>query len=455
MTVPLKRGNLSLAEQVSLLPEAEQERVLADLDLEMLEWDWSFWGRPAQHAPPGSWSTWLVLSGRGFGKTRAGAEWVRSMMCGPTPLAPGTYRRMALVAETAADARDTMVQGTGGILAVHPPNFRPTYEPSKRLLTWPNGGMAHLYNAVEPDQLRGPEHDAAWCDETAKWRYAQETYDQLQFGLRLGDDPRQMITTTPRPIDIIRDLLEDPDCLVTKGSTYDNRANLPPKFYAKIVKRYEGTRLGRQELLAEVLDDVPGALWTREMIDTSRVKAGTEHHLPWLGKVPPMNRVVVGVDPSGTKGDDEDSNDVGIIVAGRGIDGHAYVGCDLTCDLSPEGWGRRVINDGYRAFEADRVVAEVNYGGAMVGAVLKSIDRKVSYKDVKASRGKVVRAEPIAALYEQGKVHHVGAFPELEDQMVAMTGSGYVGRGSPDRVDALVWALTELMLGGPSYRINL
>ncbi len=448
-------GKLSLAEQVAQLTEAEQEKILSELDLDMLTWDWSFWGRPAQQTPEGDWSTWLILAGRGFGKTRAGAEWVRENMTGATPLSPGSYSRMAIVAETAADARDVLVQGESGILEVHPPGFRPVYEPSKRLLTWPNGAMAHLYNAVEPDQLRGPQHDSAWCDELAKWRYAQETWDQLQFGMRLGTDPRQLITTTPRPIPIIRDMLDDSDCVVTRGSTYENRSNLPPKFFTKIVTRFEGTRLGRQELRAEVLDDVPGALWTREMIDSGRVAAAGDK-LPWLGKVPPMARVVVGVDPSGTGGDSEGgNNEVGIVVAGRGVDGHAYVGADLSCDLSPEQWGRRVINDGYKAFEADRVVAETNYGGAMVGAVIRSIDRKVSYKDVKASRGKIVRAEPIAALYEQGKVHHVGAFPEMEDQMVAMTGNGYVGRGSPDRADALVWALTELMLGGPGYRITL
>lgn len=446
----------SLAQIVAELPEHEQGKILDGLDLDILQWDWSFWGRPAQHEPPGDWTTWLILAGRGFGKTRAGAEWVRDNMTGKTPLAGGRYQRLAIIAETAADARDVLVQGESGILEVSPPGFRPEYQPSLRKLTWPNGAQAHCYNAVEPDQLRGPQHDAAWCDELAKWRYAQETYDQLQFGLRLGKEPRQLITTTPRPIPIIRQLVKDKRCIITKGSTHDNAANLPPAFFDNIVSRYSGTRLGRQELLAEILDDVPGALWTREMIDLTRIGADAEATPPWFGRVPPMARVVVGVDPSGTKGDsDGGNNEVGIVVAGRGIDGHAYVGADLTCDLSPEGWGRRVINDGYKAFEADRVVAETNYGGAMVGAVIKSIDKKVSYKDVRAARGKVVRAEPIAALYEQGKVHHVGSFGLLEDQMVAFTSTGYVGDGSPDRADALVWALTELMLGGPGYHLNL
>ena len=457
-----EQGYRSLAELVAELPPDQQEAILAELDMDQLQWDFGFWGRPAQQEPKGDWTTWLILAGRGFGKTRAGAEWVRDNMTGKTPHARGRYRRMAIIAETAADARDVLVQGESGILACSPPGFRPTYTPSLRKLEWPNGAVAHLYNAVEPDQLRGPQHDSAWCDELAKWRYVQETWDQLQFGLRLGNDPRQLITTTPRPLPIITDLLEQDrdkvdggNVVVTTGTTYENRANLAPAFFTNIVTRYEGTRLGRQELLAHVLDDVPGALWTRKMLDASRIKADKEMPLPWLGKVPPMQRVVVGVDPSGTDGTGEGNNEVGIVVAGRGIDGHAYVGADLTCDLSPEGWGRRVVNDGYKAFEADRVVGEMNYGGAMVGAVIKAVDRKVSYKDVKASRGKVVRAEPIAALYEQGKVHHVGSFPALEDQLVAFTNTGYVGKGSPDRADALVWALTELMLGGPGYRINL
>jgi phage terminase large subunit-like protein len=460
----LLHTDLSLAERLALLPTRERDAVLADLDLDVLQWDWSFWGRPAQQEPQGEWTTWLILAGRGFGKTRAGAEWVRDNMTGRTPMARGRYRRLALVAETAADARDTMVQGESGIMEVCPPGFRPEFQPSLRKLTWPNGAQAHLYNAVEPDQLRGPQHDAAWCDELAKWRYAQETWDQLQFGLRLGHNPRQIVTTTPRPIDIIRDLLADDRerkkgglVAVTRGRTYDNAANLPPAFFQNIVRKFEGTRLGRQELDAEVLDDVPGALWTRKLIDDARLFHDRKAHPgPWFGAVPPMQRVVVGVDPSGTKGDSEGkSNEVGIVVAGRGIDGHAYVGADLSVDLSPEGWGRRVAVDGYKAFDADRVVGESNYGGDMVRAVIHSIDRRIAYKDVKAARGKVVRAEPIAALYEQGKVHHVGGFAELEDQMVAFTNNGYVGRGSPDRADALVWALTELMLGGPGYRINL
>lgn len=376
-----------------------------------------------------------MLAGRGFGKTRCGSEWVRSVACGQTPLAPGTHRRIAIVAETAADARDVMVEGESGILSVHPPDFRPLYEPSKRRLTWPNGAVATLYNAVEPDQLRGPQHDAAVCDELAKWRYARETWDQLQFGLRLGT-PRQVVTTTPRPIPVLKDLVNAPNTVVTRGSTFDNRANLAPAFLAEVQRRYEGTRLGRQELNAEILDDLPGALWTRDVIDQARVR-----------QAPEMQRIVVAVDPSGTGGESDDGDSIGIVVAGKGIDGRAYVLADRTCKLSPDGWGRRAVN-AYREFAADRIIAERNFGGAMVQHVIKTVDPSASYKEVTASRGKVARAEPVAALYEQGRVSHIGSFPELEDQMCQIDPSGFIGEGSPDRVDALVWALTELLVEG-------
>lgn len=339
-----------------------------------------------------------------------------------------------MVAETAADARDVLVEGDSGILSVHPKDFRPLYEPSKRRLTWPNGAIATLYNAVEPDQLRGPQHDAAFCDELAKWRYARETWDQLQFGLRLGDGPKQIITTTPRPIPVLKEILATPTTIVTKGSTFDNAANLAPSFLTQIVGKYEGTRLGRQELNAEILDDLPGALWTREMIDAGRLK-----------QAPEMQRIVVAVDPSGTGGESDDGDSIGIVVAGKGIDGRAYVLADRTCKLSPDGWGRRAVA-AYAEFRADRIIAERNFGGAMVQHVIKTVDPSASYKEVTASRGKVARAEPVAALYEQGRVSHIGSFSELEDQMCQIDPSGFIGEGSPDRADALVWALTELML---------
>jgi len=328
-----------------------------------------------------------------------------------------------------------MVEGDSGILAVHPHDFRPLYEPSKRRLTWPNGAVATLYNAVEPDQLRGPQHDAAVCDELAKWRYARETWDQLQFGLRLGNAPKQVITTTPRPIPVLKEIMAAKSSVITRGSTYDNAVNLAPSFITQVVSRYEGTRLGRQELNAEILDDVPGALWTREMIDKAHAKAH-----------PDLRRVVVAVDPSGTSGADDSGDSIGIVVAGKGVDGKAYILADRTCKLSPDGWGKRAVA-AYNEFGADRIIAERNFGGAMVEHVIRTVNPRVAYQEVVASRGKVARAEPVAALYEQSKVHHVGSFTDLEDQLCSITGDGFIGEGSPDRADALVWALTELMLG--------
>lgn len=418
------------------LPESERlkaVRLLTEQDCAELKYDWSFWGRPNQQTPQGDWLTWVVLAGRGYGKTRAGSEWVRSITCGKTPLEAGSHHRIAMIAETAADARDVMVEGDSGILAVHPPDFRPNYEPSKRRLTWPNGAMATLYNATEPDQLRGPQHDAAICDELAKWRYARETWDMLQFGLRLGS-PRQMVTTTPRPIPLLKELVEADTTTVTRGSTFENATNLAPAFLKSIKDKYEGTRLGRQELNAEILDDLPGALWTRAMFDEHRSK-----------DKPEMQRVVVAVDPSGTGGESDDGDDIGIVVAGKGVDGRAYVMADYSCKLSPDGWGRRAV-EAYHTHSADRLIAERNFGGAMVEHVIRTVDRNVSYTEVTASRGKVARAEPVAALYEQGKVSHVGALAMLEDQMCMIGPDGYIGEGSPDRADAAVWALTELML---------
>jgi phage terminase large subunit-like protein len=274
--------------------------VLAGLTTEQLvelNWDWKFLGRPNQIAPSGDWMIWLLLAGRGFGKTRSAAEAVRSLVCGTTPLAPG--------AQTSADARDVMVEGESGILGIHPPDFRPKFEPSKRRLTWPNGAVATLYNAVEPDQLRGPQHSLAWCDELAKWRYAQDTWDMLQFGMRLGDHPQSIIATTPRPIPVLKRIMGQPGTVITRGSTFENRSNLAPSFLDQIVSRYEGTRLGRQELNAEVLDDIPGALWTRAIIDKAREPRA----------VPQMSRVVVAVDPSGTRGASDSGDSIGIVVA--------------------------------------------------------------------------------------------------------------------------------------------
>ncbi|MGJ0619704.1 MAG: DNA-packaging protein [Methylocystis sp.] len=428
------RDPSSLIDSLVSLPPEQRLRVLAGLsqsEARALLFDWRAWARPEQVAPQGSWSFWLVLAGRGFGKTRTGAEWVREKKekCG----------RIALVAPTAGDARDVMVEGESGILACSPSWDRPRYEPSKRRVTWKNGARATLYSAEDPEALRGPQFSAAWADELCAWPYAQETWDMLQFGLRLGRNPQCAVTTTPKPIKVLKDLIVNPATVVTGGSTYANRANLAEGFFAQIIRRYEGTRLGRQELLAEILDDVPGALWTRAMFDKHRIRAAPE-----------LRRVVVAIDPSGASGDDDASNSIGIIGAGLGIDGRGYVLTDRTCSLSPAGWGRRAV-DAYHEFKADRIVAEQNFGGAMVEHVIKTTDPKASFRAVVASRGKVVRAEPVAALYEQGRISHVGAFSDLEDQACQMTESGFVGDGSPDRVDALVWAITDLMFGEKPY----
>ncbi|MFL5269502.1 MAG: DNA-packaging protein [Stellaceae bacterium] len=398
--------------------------------VEALENSWPAVARPNQLPPCGDWwQIWLLLAGRGFGKTRTLAEWV----CEQAAL--GQASRIAIVAATAADVRDVMVEGASGILAVAPPWFRPHYEPSKRRLTWPNGAIATTFSAEEPDRLRGPQHDAAVCDELAAWSHP-ETWDMLQFGLRLGRKPRCLVATTPRPTKLIRELLarEGHDVVVTRGSTYENRANLAPGFFDQIIRKYEGTRLGRQELNAELLNDTPGALWTHAIIDAAR-----------MASAPSLQRVVVAIDPAVTSG--EDADETGIVVVGKDANGQGYVLQDLSGKYSPTDWAKIAIA-AYRTHHADRIVAETNNGGDMVAATLRMVDPNVSFSAVHASRGKVTRAEPVSALYEQGRMHHIGSFPQLEDQMTNFTSdfdrdaAGY----SPDRLDALVWATTELLI---------
>lgn len=427
-------SQISKAQLLALLPEDERTKLLESYSPEALaeiKWDWSFWARPNQLAPEGDWITWLLLAGRGFGKTRCGAEWVRQK----AKENPGC--RIALVGETAADCRKVMVDGESGILAISPPDFMPTYYPTNRQLVWPNGSIAETYNATEPDQLRGPQHHFAWCDEIAKWKYMQQTWDQVQMGLRLGEKPQQVVTTTPRPLELIKKILNDKDTVVTKGRTYDNAGNLAAPFLKKITEEYEGTRLGRQELEAEILDDIPGALWQRSALDMNRlVDAPVD-----------MERVIVSVDPATSN--EEGSDETGIVVVGlaRDNDGYAkgYVLEDGSLKGSPEEWARRVVHL-YRKWEADKIVAEKNQGGDMVASVIKAVDRSLSPKLVHASRGKYIRAEPISSLYEQNRVHHVGRFDKLEDQMCTFSVDNLrgSGMGSPDRVDALVWGLTEL-----------
>ncbi len=449
----------SLAESLASLPGPKRAEVLAgvsEAEAAELLWRWDFWGRPAQFAPQGSWATWVILAGRGFGKTRSGAEWVRAMMCGSTPLSAGKYNRLALVAETAADARDVMVTGESGILACHPPAFRPTYTPSIRRLTWPNGATASTFSGEEPDQLRGPQFDLAWVDELAKYRYATEAWDMLQFGLRLGSDPRCLVTTTPRPIQLLKDILAEAGTVVTKGKTSDNRSNLAPKFLQKIEAKYAGTRLGRQELEAEILDDSPNALWRRALLDEHRLTLLLKPNTPWDGetylfkgrpfKLPAMRRVIVAIDPQSKadRADEEKGAETGIVCAALGVDGRGYVLADGTLSGDPNSWARRAVAL-YDEFQADAVVVETNQGGDMVKAVVRSVRPTIPVIEVNASRGKVTRAEPVAALYEQGRISHVGSLPHLEDQMVVFTPFGIEDNATTgDRVDACVWAFSHL-----------
>lgn len=386
---------------------------------------WSGKRTKKQEAPKGDWAVWLLMAGRGFGKTRAGAEWVRER------ISRGESGRVALVAPTPDDVRNVMVEGVSGLLRVSPPWFMPKYEPSKRKLTWPNGATALGFSSYEPDRLRGPQFDTAWCDELASWKNARETWDNLQFGLRLGESPRCAATTTPKPISLLRELKDREDVMVTMGSTYENRENLPDEYIEHIRRRYEGTRTGRQEIYAELLDESEAALWKRDWIEAARVR-----------DAPELSRVVVAVDPAvSSRGS---SSETGIVVAGADEDGHAYVLEDASGRMSPDGWARRAIAMLDR-YGADRIIGESNNGGDLVEHTVRTAyeDRFVPYKSVHASRGKYVRAEPVSALYEQGKVHHVGGLDALEDQMCIWSpGSD----GSSDRLDALVWAVTELLL---------
>jgi phage terminase large subunit-like protein len=415
----------------ALSPAARRQVIgeLSDHDANAILYDWEFWARPAQLAPPGDWVNWLILAGRGFGKTRVGAEQVRRWT--------KEFPIVNLIGPTAADVRDVMVQGIGAgsaILEVCRKDEAPVYEKSKRRLVWPNGAVSLLFSAEEPERLRGPQHMKLWCDEIAGWKYPDACWEQAEFGLRLGAKPQTVITTTPKPTKLIKLLAHSKSTYLTQGTTYDNRSNLAPAFFKTIIAKYEGTRLGRQELNAEILEDRPGALWTRKAIDADR-----------LFQLPVLRRIVVGVDPAVTSG--EESAEWGIVCVAEGISPsgqewppHYYVFDDLSGRYTPNDAAKFVVN-AYKDHKADRIVAEVNNGGDLVEAILRNVDHAFAYKAVHASRGKLTRAEPIAALYEQHRVHHVGTFGVLEDQMC-----DYVPMASksPDRMDALVWALTEL-----------
>ncbi len=390
------------------------------------------------------WTLWLMLGGRGAGKTRLGAEWVRALASGHPPYAETRAFNIALVGETEHDVREVMIEGPAGLLAVTPPSQRPQWTATRRRLEWPNGATAYAFSAEDPEQLRGPQFDAAWCDELAKWKHPDATFDMLQFGLRLGRRPRQLIATTPRPIALIKRLVADPRTALTRAGTQANAAFLSPAFLDEIVARYAGTRLGRQEIDGEIIEERADALWTREMIEQARVETA-----------PALARIVIGVDPPAAARPGSDG--CGIIAAGLAESGVIYVLEDASVQgLAPAGWAAKAVAL-YRRHRADALVAEVNQGGDMVRAVIAQADRGVAVRSVHATRGKWLRAEPVAMRYAQGKVKHVGAgFAALEDEMADFGLDGLSSGGSPDRLDALVWAVTELMGkagGGPRIRI--
>lgn len=399
-----------------------------------------FWAMDHQLPPEGDWRTWIILGGRGAGKTRAGAEWVRAEVEGARPRDKGRARRVALVAETYDQARDVMVFGESGILACSPPDRRPDWEAGRRRLVWPNGAVAQVYSAHDPEALRGPQFDAAWVDELAKWRNADTTWDMLQFALRLGEAPRQCVTTTPRNVPILRRLIDAPSTVVSHAATEANRANLAESFLAEVRARYAGTRLGRQELDGVLMEDAEGALWS-----LAGLAAICDDHPPEGG----FDRIVVAVDPpvSGKATSDECGIVVvGAVTRGKPEDWRAWVLEDASIGAAtPTAWAKAAVAAMDR-WNADRLVAEVNQGGDLVESVVRQVAPLVSMKKVHATRGKVARAEPVSALYEQGRVRHLRGLGALEDQMCLMTPRGYEGRGSPDRVDALVWAVTELMI---------
>lgn len=402
-----------------------------------------FWAMPHQLPPEGDWRAWVVMGGRGAGKTRAGAEWVRAEVEGARPHDPGRSRRVALVGETIDQVREVMVFGDSGVLACSPPDRRPRWEASRHRLVWPNGAVAQVFSAHDPEALRGPQFDAAWADELAKWKKAEETWDMLQFGLRLGESPRQCITTTPRNVSVLRSILANSTTVVTHAPTEANRANLAASFLEAVRTRYSGTRLGRQELDGVMLEEAEGALWTIARLEAARIEAA-----------PPLDRIVVAVDPpvTGHSGSDE----CGIVVVGGCVQGppqdwHAVVLEDASVSgVAPSIWAQAAIAAMER-FGADRLVAEVNQGGDLVETVIRQFDPLIPFRAVHASRGKVARAEPVAALYEQGRVKHLRGLATLEDQMCRMTSRGYEGRGSPDRVDALVWAIHELLIAPAAH----
>ena len=429
----------NLIEYLAELPfnnrRAALERMESRLPIDAvteIEYQWPLWARPSQMPSDDPWRIWLLLAGRGFGKTRTGAEWVRARV------ESGQSSRMALVARTPHEVRDIMIQGDSGILNVCPPWNTPVWESSKRRLTWPNGAMAFAFSSYEPDQLRGPQFDAAWCDELASWQYPQLTWDNLAFGLRLGHDPKCVVTTTPKPIELLRELTTRKDVEITTGSSYDNKRNLPPGFIDSIATRYDGTNTGLQEIYAQLLRESDGALWKREWIDDHRLDSAPED----------IYIKAVAIDPAVTFNPSR-SDETGIIVAGISDGGRTpdhekryWVIEDASGIMTPDSWARRAVELAHK-HNAEFITGETNNGGALIEAVLRHAPggADIRFKGVHATQGKRARAEPVAAIYEQGRAHHVGEFSQLEDQMCAWTPQS---SNSPDRMDALVWAINGL-----------
>jgi phage terminase large subunit-like protein len=412
---------MTIAQQKAFVATVE----LARREKERKRFDWSRNGRPEQQTPPGDWYAWLYMAGRGAGKTRTGSEWLRAEV--------RTSKYVNLIGATADDIRDILIEGESGILAVCPKDERPKYVPSKRRLEWPSGAKSLLFSADEPDRLRGKQSSGLLCDELSAWRY-MDSYTQAMLGLRLGERPRAYISTTPRPLKLLRDLVKDPKVHVTSSNTYANRANLSPAFFSSIITKYEGTRLGRQELDGQLLDDTPGALWNLSRIDELRARTAPDQ----------LTRILVAVDPAVTSG--EEADETGIVVVGLGPDGSGWLLADLSGRYTPHEWAGKAV-DAWREWNADAVIGEANNGGDMIESTLRAISANIPFRKVWASRGKVARAEPVSALYEQGRCHHVGTFTPLEDEMCSMTTDGSVGDHSPNRADALVWGFSELMLG--------
>jgi len=419
----MKKQDQKIAFQKKLLELFKREKKRRRQ--EALRYDWAQTARVNQLPPPGDWRVWLILAGRGFGKTRTGAETLRQWV------GQGLCRRLALIAQTEAEVRQVMVEGSSGLLAVHPPSERPLYEPSKRSLSWPNGAIATCFSAEAYEQLRGPQFDGAWIDELAKFREDEKVWDQLMFGLRLGQNPRVIVTTTPRPTKLLKRLIKDPDVVLTKGSTFENAKNLAKPFLDYICRHYEKRWLGRQEIYADFVEEKEGALWTPSLLEKARESFQSV----------PLQRIVIAIDPAVSHG--LKSDETGIIAAGLTAEGIGVVLEDLSLKSPPHLWIGKAI-EAYHRLKADRIVAEVNMGGELVEQLLRSHDPSISYKPVRAMRGKTLRAEPIASLYEQGKVWHAKSFSDLDDQLCSYRPE--MSSKSPDRLDALVWALTELML---------